>query len=89
MRGTLVGVIPAVHVPKVAWHSVVEPTGSKAWLSGVGVVVLEVVVVDEVVVSDDFWAVMRGVELVVLCLDEDIAGGSKVVREIVLLEIAV
>lgn len=77
------GWFAAVHVPKVAWQSVVDPAGSK-----VGLVVVVVVVVDEVVVDDDVCSIMCGVELVVLRVDEGRIGGLRVVREIVLPGIA-
>ena len=83
MRGTLVGWFAAVHVPKVAWQSVVDPAGSK-----VGLVVVVEVVVDEVVVDDDVCSIMSGVEVVVPRVDEGRIGGLRVLRDIVLLGIA-
>ncbi len=64
-----------VHVPKVAWHSVVEPKGSK-----VGFVVVVVVVVDDICltmrgVDDDDCSITRGVELVALRIIEVGLGG--------------
>ena len=67
------------HVPKVAWQSVVEPAGSK-----IGFVVVDEVVVDEVVVSVDVCTIMRGVDCMVLRVDEGGVGGLRVLREVAL-----
>lgn len=83
------GVFTAVHVPKVAWQSVVDPAGSKVGLVVVVIgfvddFVVDEVVIDDDVIDDDVCSNMRGVALVLLCIDEGRISGMTVLRVIVL-----